>query len=264
MEKYTSIRKTMYNERYIELGNFINIKSPYTMVKTIYYIETSSFFLFATQKFVRSPNFVTFLYIFSGIIGAFLLNSTQKEIFCFGVFLVFTKGTFDWSDGPLARRLNKTSYIGHVLDTYGAYVSDSAFRICFVYYTFSYFPNFIDLFPIFAFILLITKFNVFCDYMSYKNSPSMSSNKHQNKQFISKIKNPQNATGFAKWYYKYQCLLDARARSIDFLLLILIIDNFLNYNTKYLLMCLSILLIFRALVIFSAGIYYTFQIYKYK
>jgi len=265
MEKYKKIRKTVYSVQLKRWSHFINIKSPYTLVKSVYYMETASLFLFLTQKIIKSPNFITFLYALTGVMGAFLLHSSQEALFYIGIFMVFTKGTFDWADGSLARRLNKTSFLGHALDEYGAYVSDAAFRVAFIYYTLGYFPEMMYLFPIIAFILLITKFSLFSDYMYYKNivdNPLEKDKKVNNIEFEEVIKDSKEATGVANWYHRYASFLDARARSVDFLLLILIIDRVFDYNLSELLLILSVLLVLRAIVIYAAGIYSAFKVYK--
>ena len=265
MEKYNKVRKTMYSTQLKRWSHFINIKSPYTLVKSIYYMETASLFLFLTQKIIKSPNFITFLYAITGVMGAFLLLNPQDELFYIGIFMVFTKGTFDWADGSLARRLNKTSFLGFALDEYGAYLSDAAFRVAFIYYTLGYFPELMYLFPIIAFILLITKFSLFSDYMYYKNvayNPLEKYKKVINNEFEEVIKDSKEATGVANWYHRYASFLDARARSVDFLLLILIIDRVFDYNLSELLLILSALIVLRALVMYAAGIYSAFKVYK--
>jgi len=262
MENYNKIRKMMYEEQFKRWSHLINIKSPYTLIKGVYYMETASFFLFFTQKFIKSPNFITLLYLLTGVIGAFLLNSSHNELCYIGIFMVFTKGTFDWSDGPLARRLNKTSFLGHAFDTYGALVNDYAFRVAFVYYTLGYYPDLIFLFPLIVFIFLITKFSLFADHLYYKIIKEKPLKQIRNNKFDDIIKDPKQATGLAKWYVRYQSILDTRARSIDFLLLILIIDIMLDYDVSGFLLILSILLVLRAIIIHAASIYYAFQIYK--
>ena len=265
MEKYNKIRKTMYSVQLTRWAHLINIKSPYTLIKAVYYMETASLFLFITQKIIKSPNFITFLYALTGVMGAFLLNSSQETLFYIGIFMVFTKGTFDWADGPLARRLNKTSFLGHSLDTYGAHVIDSAFRVTFVYYTLGYYPDLMFLFPVIAFILLITKFNLFSDFLYYKNSaenPLDKGKKVRSNEFEEDLKDPKKIKGIAKWYYGYQSFLDARARSIDFLLLVLIVDTMFDYNLSKLLLTLSVLIILRAIVMYAAGVYLAFKVYK--
>ena len=250
----------MYRVQLTRWKELINIKSPYTLIKAVYYIETASLLLFTTQGVIKSPNFLTFLYIVTGTIGAFLLSSDQESLFYIGLFLVFTKGTFDWADGPLARRLNKTSFLGHALDVYGAYVNDLAFRLAFVYYTLKYYPDLMYLFPVAAFILLITKFSSFADILYHqKNTKSITS---KDNEFEEGLKPSKNAKGITKWYYRYEAFLDARARSIDFLLLVLLVDVVFDYSLSILLLSLSMLIILRSIVMYMAGIYYAFNVYR--
>jgi hypothetical protein len=265
MRNFMAIRDEIYHHNLSEDGDLINFKSPYTLIKAVYYIETASIFLFITQAFIRSPNFITMLYVIAGVVGAFLLNSEQSSLFNLGIFLVFTKGTFDWADGPLARHLNKTSFLGHSFDIYGAHVIDCAFRVTFVYYTLEYYPDLMFLFPVIAFILLITKFNLFSDFLYYKNNIDNTSDngkKVRSNEFEEGLKDPKNIKGFTKLYYSYQSILDARARSIDFLLLILLIDNIYDYNISKLLLSLSVLIILRGIVMYAAGVYLAFKVYK--
>jgi len=265
MVKYSQIREAMYDVQLKRWSRFINIKSPYTLVKSVYYMETASLFLFITQKIIKSPNFVTFLYALTGVIGAFLLHSSEETLFYTGIFMIFTKGTFDWADGPLARRLNKTSFLGHALDEYGAYVSDAAFRLAFIYYTLGYFPELMYLFPIIAFILLVNKFNLFSDCIYFQNmicNPSEKDNTVPNKGLEDVIKDSGTSAGITKWYYRYVSFLDARARSIDFLLLLLMIDRFFYYNLSEALLILSILIVLRAMLMYVAAVYGAFKYYK--
>ena len=265
MIKFQEIRLEMYDVQLRRWGELLNIRSPYSLIKAVYYIETASLFLFATQKIIKSPNFITFLYAITGVIGSFLLCSVENALFYTGVFMVFTKGTFDWADGPLARRLNKTSFLGHSFDTYGAHVIDSAFRVTFVYYTLGYYPDLMFLFPVIAFILLITKFNLFSDFLYYKNNTDSTldnGKKIRSNEFEEVIKDPKKIKGIAKLYYSYQSILDARARSIDFLLLILLVDNMFDYNISKLLLSLSVLIILRGIVMYAAGVYLAFKVYK--
>jgi phosphatidylglycerophosphate synthase len=256
MEKYKKIRKTMYGVQLTRWSHLINIKSPYTYMKAVYYMETASLFLFVTQKIIKSPNFITLLYILTGVIGALLLNSSTEVFMYLGVFMVFTSGTFDWADGPLARRLNKASFLGYALDSYGALVNDAAFRVAFVYYSLSYYPDLMFLFPIIAILLLITKFRLFSGFLYYQKSAGDSSNRDKNNE------PEENIKGIAKWYYKYEAFLDARARSIDFLLLILLVDVFFNYDLSILLLALSMLIVLRSVVMYVAGVYFALNVYK--
>jgi len=263
MEKYKKIRKTMYGVQLTRWSHLINIKSPYTYMKAVYYMETASLFLFLTQKIIKSPNFITFLYALTGVIGAFLLHSSQEALFYIGIFMIFTKGTFDWADGSLARRLNKTSFLGHALDTYGAHVSDAAFRVAFIYYTLGYFPELMFLFPILAFTLLVTDFRLFSDFQYLNIATNITKKQITNSAFEGgiRIKNIQNSN-LKKWYSRYTSFLDARSRSIDSLLLILLIDFTFSYDLSILLLTLSVLIISRAIIMYVAGVYFAFNVYR--
>ena len=263
MRSFLSIRDDIYHHNLSEYGDLINSKSPYTLVKAVYYIETASIFLFLTQNVIKSPNFITMLYVIAGVVGAFLLNSEQGTFFNLGVFLVFTKGTFDWADGPLARYLNKTSFIGSVFDSYGAYISDVAFRVAFLFYTLSYFPDLMFLFPVLSFVLLVTDFRIFSDYQYVK---LLSSNLEKKTREILNVTSVESVdsddNNLKKWYLLYVSFLDDRARSIDLLLLILVADFFLSYDFSTFLLAISIFIIIRATIMYVAGVYFVFKVYK--
>ena len=261
MSSFQSIRNEIYKSSFKEFYNYSNIiKSPYSCLKAIYYIETASIFLFISQNIIKSPNLVTFLYIFFGVLGAFLLNSQEIIYFYIGIFMIFSKGTFDWADGPLARRLNKTTFIGKALDIYGAELCDIAFRISFIFYSLKNFPelDFIIL-PILFFIMIV-KFNVFSGYLFYKETSNNTLNK--NKKFIVNSENLISKSPMNKFYYLFISFLDARARSIDLLLLILILDNTLKFNLNFLLLIITFFIVLRSIVMNLAGLYISFKAFK--
>ena len=73
----TDIRKFQYkykNEKSkklfkVEINNFY--KNPYTFLKSVYYIESSSLIVFFSQFTKITPNQLTFIYIVLGITGCF-------------------------------------------------------------------------------------------------------------------------------------------------------------------------------------------------
>lgn len=264
MEQYKKIRKKIYSVQFERWKNILNINSPYSLIKAIYYIETASLFLFITQKIIKSPNFVTVLYILTGVVGAFLvIFSPHNCFFYLGLFMIFTKGTFDWADGALARRLNKTSFLGHALDVYGASICDAAFRVVFVFYTMNYYPEYMLLFPLFAFVLLITKFNIFSDVLYYKSIKDDHAIKDKKKNnFEKNLRQGKKLKKITKLYNIYTSFLDARARSTDFLILILLIDRISDVDITFLLLILSALIILRDIVQYVATAYLAFQNYK--
>ena len=177
--------------------------------------------------------------------------------------MVFTKGTFDWADGPLARRLNKTSFLGHALDTYGAHVSDAAFRVAFIYYTLGYFPELMYLFPILAFTLLVTDFRLYSDFQYLKVATDTTKKQIRNNIFDADIRSGNmQKNKLKKWYFRYTSFLDSRSRSIDSLLLVLLIDSIVSYDLSILLLALSVLIISRAIVMYIAGVYFAFKVYN--
>lgn len=263
MVNFFSIRKDIYRHNLSQQNDsLINIKYPYSSIKSIYYMETASVFLFLTQKIIKSPNLITFFYIFTGLVGAFLISFSQNNLnFYLGLFMVFTKGTFDWADGALARRLNKTSFLGHAMDEYGANICDAAFRVAFVFYTMNYYPDYIPIFPLFAFVILITKFNMFTDLLYYKNFRNDFKLKEKN-NFEENLRQGKKMRKITKLYNIYTSFLDARARGTDFLILILLINIMSDINTNYLLLVFSLLIILRAIVEYVATAYLAFQNYR--
>jgi hypothetical protein len=268
MEKYNEIRKEMYNIQLKRWADLINIKSPYTYLKAIYYMETASFFLYVTQSLIKSPNFITFLYAITGVTGALLINFDQNFIFYLGVFMVFTKGTFDWADGPLARRLNRTSFLGHALDCYGAYICDISFRLSFIYYAIKNNPEFMAIFPLLAFILMAPDIRLFTDVQYLKKITGINSSGStikkisRNNLFEHKLHDTNGTDGKLKEiYFIYTSFLDGRARSIDFLLLVLLVDFLYGVNSL-IMITLSILILLRSFIIYCAGVYFINKVYS--
>ena len=54
------------------------------------------------------------------MLAGFLISLDKSEFIMVGIFIFFTRGILDWTDGHLARKTGKTSLTGHVLDEYGA------------------------------------------------------------------------------------------------------------------------------------------------
>ena len=265
MENYKKIRSKMYSVQFDRWSHLINIKSPYTFMKSIYYMETASIFLYLTQGFIKSPNFITFLYAITGLVGSFLLLSYSNILFAIGAFMVFSKGTFDWADGPLARRLNKTSFLGHAIDTYGAHISDSAFRIAFIYYAIRPYSELNFLIPIFSFIILFVDLRVYADFQYLKLLTGISSTKDakiRNNEFELNVRSENKNSKIKLWYFRYVSILDTRSRTIDSLLFLLILDCIYKYDFKSLFLCIAILIVLRSFIMHIAAIYFSFKTYN--
>mgnify|MGYP001191284105 CR=1 FL=1 len=268
---FFSIRKDIYQHNITMQKsrgeNLISLRYPYSTLKSIYYVETASIFLFTTQKIIKSPNFITLIYILFGVVGSFLVAiSPSKTLFYIGLFMVFTKGTFDWADGVLARKLNKTSFLGHALDVYGANICDAAFRLAFVFYTLKYYPDYMFLLPLFSFFLLITRFNIFSDFLFLKQIQNSSDNIQKKiiNNYEKDFSQEKKLIYIIKLYKIYISFLDERARGIDLLLLVLLFDALSDENISYLLLILSFLIILRSLIKYFVTSYLAFKNYKNK
>ena len=260
---FFSIRKDIYTHNFSQHGSLINIRSPYTYIKSLYYIESAALFLFLTQNIIKSPNFITLLYVITGVSGAFLLNNSQDNFFYLGLFMIFTKGTFDWADGPLARRLDKTSFIGHALDSYGAHLSDAAFRVAFLYFTIGYFSDLEYLLPILTFIILVTNFRLFSDFQYLKlNKENAKKNSRDEKAVQDFNTKEKKINNFKKWYVKYIAFLDGRSRNIDSMLLLLLIHKKFDYDLSIFLLILSALIILRCVLMHIVSVYSSFRVYR--
>lgn len=104
-------------------------RNPYTCLKARFYMETSAVLVYLLLKTRISPNAVTIAYALAGVIGCVLLASGLPLAHLAAAVIFFSKGILDWSDGHLARATGRTSLTGHVLDLYGAHVNALAFQI---------------------------------------------------------------------------------------------------------------------------------------
>ncbi len=264
--QYKKSRRNLYERNFRNFGHLINIKSPYTYLKSIFYMEAAILFLFLTQKIIKNPNVVTLLYVISGLAGVIMLNSTNILLQFFGLWLVFSRGVFDWADGTLAERLNRKSFIGYCMATYGNLITDTAFRASFLFYTLNYYPELSVLFPIGVFILLVTDFRLFSDFQYLKTMTGVGIKPgctFRDNTFEKDVRNENiSNNSLKKWYFKYIAFLDSRSRSIDSLLLILALDFSFDYDLSILLLTLSALIILRAIVMHIAGMYFSFKVYS--
>ena len=106
--------------------------------------------------------------------------------------------------------------------------------MAFIFYTINYYPEYMLLFPLFAFVLLITKFNTFSDLLYYKNISDDHTLKDKKKNtFEEKVRQGKLMKKVTKLYNIYTSLLDERARGTDFLILILLIDGISNIDITF-------------------------------
>lgn len=193
------------------------INSPYTWLKARLYMEFSTFFVYLCLKLDIKANFVSFLYIFSGLLGGALLVMPNKTLNIIALLIFFFRGIFDWSDGHLARKTNSISFYGHIIDEYGGLIGSLGFSVGLGFFVFHLLNNI--LFVYFAFALLFFRSASILNFgfaLAYKHSISI------NKKKDRKIKSSRIDSNFA--YLK--SFLDDRARSVDLISLFILIDIF--------------------------------------
>jgi len=255
MYSLTHLRNLSYDHMKVTYGDLINYKAPYSLIKAIYYIECASLLLCVTQKFITRPNFVTLLYIFTGVLGSFLLNLDSKVGVCVGIFLVFNKGVFDWWDGRLARLLNKVSNKGGILDPYGARVCDGAFRISVLYYALVNNMDWMFLYPLAVFLVLVPNVRFYAKATTQTHGEDVFST-----VAVANFGWGENAE---KWYRNYLCFLDGRARSVDAILLLILIDVLSSYELDFMILVLALMLVIRATVEFFINLFVFLVIEKH-
>ena len=208
----------------IEISPYISnfFRNPYSYLKARYYIFFASFIVFLLQNSSVHPNTITKLYISLGFIGAVLLAVPITELHFFALLIIFSKGILDWADGTLARMKGITSLTGHILDVYGARIHSLTFIISLGVYQYFYFDNNFFLATLFIYPFcygtLLTKFSnqYILDSVTSDNYRSHNVN---SKPSISLKKQYSRIYNFFTWF------LDDRSRTIDFVLLLILLEH---------------------------------------
>src|SRR4030065_481052 len=110
----SEIRKIRYDYT-VDYDNFLGIdvndwkKNPYTWFKSRFYIAFSAILVFLLLRTRIHPNTITLIYALCGLVGGVLLAIPNNITIFLGIFIFFSKGILDWSDGLLARITNRTS-----------------------------------------------------------------------------------------------------------------------------------------------------------
>ena len=261
-ETRKTIRK-LRNEQYsynINLYPFINNwkKNPYTFLKSIFYMESSAVFVWLLLKTKIKPNTVTIVYGIAGIVTGILLSIPNNYTIFIALIIAFTKGILDWSDGHLARITGQTSLTGHILDAYGALLNSLGFQIGLGMYA-AYRADtllFYYLVPLLLFfraggLFLFSRAILFEEFSSEKNVSSFQDNDSQDKN-----QDNININSLERSYGKYKNLfmgfLDDRARSVDLICLIILLEIVFPINISWLVF---LLIVVKYFIIFVASIY---------
>ena len=158
-----------------------------------------------------------------GFVGAAFLAIPKVEAHYLAIFFIFSKGILDWTDGHLARLKGMTSLTGHILDVYGARINSLTFIVALGIYEFFYFNNNIYflgslfIYP-FCYGTLLTKFS-----NQYILDSITAENFKQNNDYS--ITTPSIKKQYSSIFNFFTWFLDDRSRTIDFVLLLILIEH---------------------------------------
>lgn len=266
MKSVTELRKYQY-DYHTKLYPYLNDwkRNPYTWLKARFYMETSAILVYFLLKTKIKPNTVTIVYGLLGIIGGILLGISKNPTVIIAIAIFFLKGILDWSDGHLARVTGQTSITGYVLDVYGALLNDLGFQIGLGFYVAFKTGN-----PIFYYMIFLIPFFYAVNLKSF--SQAVLFEKILKRSFINnEIKGVSNVATSNKEYkdvklgisgrcekcFKYfSSFLDARARSVDFICLLILVEMFVGISITWIIF---VAFIIKGFLKFIGGYYITIK-----
>ena len=259
MYTINDLRKQQY-ENHSRLYPYLDDwkKNPYTFLKARFYMESSAVLVYILLKTKVKPNTVSIIYGLLGIVTGILLSIPNNYTIFIALIIAFTKGILDWSDGHLARITGQTSLTGHILDAYGALLNSLGFQIGLGMYV-AYRADallFYYLVPLLLFfragsIIRYSKAILFEEISSENNVSLFQDNDSQGKN-----QDNININSLERSYGKYKNLfmgfLDDRARSVDLICLIILLEIVFPINISWLVF---LLIVVKYFIIFVASIY---------
>ena len=171
-----------------------------------------------------------------------------------GLAIAFSKGILDWSDGHFARITEQTSLTGHILDIYGAHLNSLGFQIGLGMYVAGKTDMllFYYLIPLFIFFragsLNIFSKALLFDEISSENNVLLFLNNEKNKNL--EVNGSESLD--RKYINIFRGFLDDRARSVDFICLIILLEIFTPINISWLIF---FLIVIKSFIIFMVLFY---------
>ena len=246
-----------YHSKYFPYINDF-YRNPYTFLKARFYMECSAVLVYFLLKTEISPNIITMLYILSGFAAGIFLAIPTKFTIYLALIIFFSKGILDWSDGHYARVTNRTSITGHVLDVFGAEVNDLCLQIGLGFYI-AYKADILLLYYIIPIIPLFSALNLQNYASNIISEPKFLKSNLKTKQTYNKTANVKNVKITGKksllkrvFIFFVNDFLDARARTVDLICLIVIVE--LNSGI-FISWIIFILYIIKETVIFMYSVY---------
>lgn len=235
-------------------------KSPYTWFKSRFYMETSAILVYFLLKTNIKPNAVTIIYGLAGVIGGVLLAIPHNYTITIAVSIFFTKGILDWSDGHLARATGQTSLTGAILDEFGALLNSLGLKIGLGFYVaqktgIDGFYFLIPLIPFFYAAHLVHFSRIFIlDSCITTEKISKMIEEASPDLLTDKAPVPiEKQTGRLQLIYNaINNFLDDRARSVDFICLLIVIEIYTEFSVTWLIF---LLLLVKQFLIFAGSFY---------
>ena len=256
MKSLKKIRQMNYqNRRAEERTGMIDdwFTSPYSCLKSRYYIEVGSIIVYFLQFTKITPTQVSIFYTFLGIISGVFLSLNNEYLIYSGLVIFIMKGVIDWSDGLLARVTNRVGNLGHIVDVWGTHVStyslifgigiicfnDEQEKLYLIITLFIFFLNLID-FKFYGYHQIfyeVLKKKIFLkdDINSKKNYLIDNQN-----FFIKKIK------------FVVNNFMDDRARTVDLICVIIFIEIF--YKTIFLTKIIFFIFLLISVIVFTGNV----------
>ncbi|MBF0380671.1 MAG: CDP-alcohol phosphatidyltransferase family protein [Magnetococcales bacterium] len=258
--KYTikELRKHQY-DYHIKYFPFIDdyIHHPYSFLKTKFYMAASAILIFYLLKTRITPNSLTVTYALAGVVGGVLLAIPHPLAVQIGVLLFFTKGILDWADGHYARITKMTTLRGHVLDMYGAHLGALGLQIGLGFFVAwrneLYTTELLVLVTMIPF-LYAARLTFFADAVILKDVLDGGLRPLMVQDVSASNKSTQS---FArKTYNSISSYMDDRARTVDLICLLMLIELYSTMNITWMVF---LLLVIKQWIICAGSFYIVVQ-----
>lgn len=258
MQKINELRKYQYDyhsEKFPYLNDWK--KNPYSFLKSRFYMETSACLVYLLLKTKITPNAVTIAYGLAGIVGGVFLAIPSEIAQIIAVVIFFTKGILDWSDGHLARVTGQTSLTGHILDNYGAHLNSLGFQIGLGFYVaqksgIMLFYYLIPLIPFFYTANLVFFSKRMCTQLEIIKRQIDKHKNNKTKNVVMDKSGEKLKLENSRLKYFLLNFLDDRARTVDFICLLIVIE----INTSiFISWVIFSLLLLKQFLIFSGSFF---------
>lgn len=203
--------------------------NPYTFIKVRYYLELSSILVYLILRFTNiGPNIISMVSIICGLLVPILLSLDSIHFAICAVAIIFNKSLFDFSDGQIARIRKLTSIKGHLLDEYGGTANSIGMwlGLCLYFHHVG-----AEVLYLYLALIIITCLTLRIRLHSsqalihlIKNNKLSCENKINKKISLIDIKKNDFRNYVPRARIVIAAFLDDRSRSVDFILLIFLID----------------------------------------